>query len=243
MHTKSNVWITMVQLPAVNTPQFDWCRTKLPNHPQPVAPIFQPEVPAEAVVWAAHHRRRELAVGGSAVKAIVGNKLAPRFADRYLARTGYASQQIADMPVTPGRRDNLFEPVPGDAATHGMFDSRALDAEHAAVGHHAPGPDRLRHRGRWALGGVCPARTMTRHQADSPSPFALREYALLPTANAGSLSTRTGTSSGCASRPGTAMRSSPRLSAAADTTQSPRSSAASGVATTNLAASSGAADG
>ncbi len=125
LHTKSSVWISMVQLPAVNTPQFGWCRTKLPNHPQPVAPIFQPEVPAEAVVWAAHHRRREITVGGSAVKAIVGNKLAPRLADRYLARTGYSSQQIADMPVTPDRRDNLFEPVPGVAATHGMFDSRA----------------------------------------------------------------------------------------------------------------------
>jgi hypothetical protein len=68
----------MVQLPAVNTPQFNWCRTRLPDHPQPVPPIFQPEVPAEAVYWAAHHRRRELDVGGSAVKAIFGNKLSPR---------------------------------------------------------------------------------------------------------------------------------------------------------------------
>ena len=94
MHDRSNVWITMVQLPAVNTPQFNWCRTKLPDHPQPVPPIYQPEVPAEAVYWAAHHRRRELDVGFSAVKAIFGNKLAPRFADWYLARTGYESQQI-----------------------------------------------------------------------------------------------------------------------------------------------------
>ena len=72
LHDGSNVWITMVQLPAVNTPQFSWCRTKLPNHPKPVPPIFEPEVPAEAVYWAAHHRRRELDVGFSAVKAIVG---------------------------------------------------------------------------------------------------------------------------------------------------------------------------
>jgi NAD(P)-dependent dehydrogenase (short-subunit alcohol dehydrogenase family) len=124
MHDGSNVWITMVQLPAVNTPQFNWCRTKLPDHPQPVPPIFQPEVPAEAVYWAAHHRRRELDVGGSTVKAIFGNKLSPRFADWYLAKTGYESQQIQDMPVN-GRPDNLYEPVSDQAATHGMFDNRA----------------------------------------------------------------------------------------------------------------------
>ena len=124
MHDGSNVWITMVQLPAVNTPQFNWCRTRLPDHPQPVPPIYQPEVPAEAVYWAAHHRRREVSVGGSAVKAIYGNKLAPRFADWYLARTGFKSQQIEDMPVN-GRPDNLFDPVPDEAATHGMFDGRA----------------------------------------------------------------------------------------------------------------------
>jgi short-subunit dehydrogenase len=126
MHDGSNVWITMVQLPAVNTPQFNWCRTKLPDHPQPVPPIFQPEVPAEAVYWAAHHRRRELVVGGSAVKAIYGNKLVPRFADWYLARTGYSSQQIQGLSVGD-RPDNLFEPVESEAATHGMFDGRARD--------------------------------------------------------------------------------------------------------------------
>src|SRR6266536_1622309 len=119
MHDGSNVWITMVQLPAVNTPQFNWCRTKLPNHPRPVPPIYQPEVAAEAVYWAAHHRRREIDVGFSSVKAIAGNKLAPRLADWYLARTGYKSQQIQDMPVN-SRPDNLYEPVPGEAATHGM---------------------------------------------------------------------------------------------------------------------------
>ena len=124
MHDHSKVWITMVQLPAVNTPQFNWCRTRLPDHPQPVPPIFQPEVPAEAVYWAAHHRRRELDVGTSAVKAIFANKLAPRVLDWYLAKTGYESQQIKGMPVT-ARPDNLFEPVPRDAASHGMFDDRA----------------------------------------------------------------------------------------------------------------------
>src|SRR5204863_1181712 len=81
LHDGSDVWITMVQLPALNTPQFGWCRARVGNHPQPVPPIYQPEVAAEAVYWAAHHRRRELDVGFSSVKAIVGNKIAPRFAD------------------------------------------------------------------------------------------------------------------------------------------------------------------
>jgi len=124
MHDGSRVWITMVQLPAVNTPQFNWCRTRLPDHPQPVPPIYQPEVAAEAVYWAAHHRRREIDVGGSAVKAILGSMLAPGLADRYLARTGFDAQQIPGMPVS-GRRDNLFQPVAAEAATHGMFDDRA----------------------------------------------------------------------------------------------------------------------
>jgi short-subunit dehydrogenase len=124
LHDGSNVWITMVQLPAVNTPQFSWCRTKLPNHPQPVPPIFQPNVPAEAVYWAAHHYRRELNVGFSAAKAITGNKIAPRFADWYLARTGFKSQQIQHTPVGQ-RPDNLFAPVPGKATTQGIFDNRA----------------------------------------------------------------------------------------------------------------------
>ncbi|MBJ7593962.1 MAG: SDR family oxidoreductase [Candidatus Dormibacteraeota bacterium] len=125
MHDRSRVWITMVQLPAVNTPQFNWCRSKLPDHPQPVPPIYQPEVPAETVYYAAHHHRREIYCGGPAVKAIIGNKFFPGLADHYLARTGFSAQQIAGMPVPPDRPNNLFEPVPGEAATHGMFDDRA----------------------------------------------------------------------------------------------------------------------
>jgi short-subunit dehydrogenase len=125
LHDKSKVQITMVQLPGVNTTQFNWCRSKLPDHPMPVPPIYQPEIPAEAVYWAAHHRRRELWVGYSAVLAILGNRLAPSFADRYLAKTGFSGQQISDMPVSADRPDNLFEPVPGMAATHGMFDDQA----------------------------------------------------------------------------------------------------------------------
>src|ERR1041385_5436400 len=106
MHDGSRWWITMVQLPALNTPQFSWCRTRLPDHPQPVPPIYQPEVAAEGVYWAAHHRRREVRIGFSAEKAIVGNKFASGLADRYLGRTGFKSQQIEGRPVGE-RRDNL----------------------------------------------------------------------------------------------------------------------------------------
>ncbi|HEY5261851.1 MAG TPA: SDR family oxidoreductase [Solirubrobacteraceae bacterium] len=125
LHDKSKVWISMVQLPAVNTPQFSWCRTKMPDHPQPVAPIYQPEVPAAVVVYAAHHRRREIWVGSSAVEAIIANKIAPRFLDWYLAKTGFKSQQMQGRPVSPDRPNNLFKPVLADAATHGIFDDRA----------------------------------------------------------------------------------------------------------------------
>jgi NAD(P)-dependent dehydrogenase (short-subunit alcohol dehydrogenase family) len=121
LHDGSRVWITMVQLPAVNTPQFSWCRTRLPNHPQPVPPIFDPDVPAEAVYWAATHRRRELTVGGSTLKAILASVVAPSLADRYLARTGYDSQQVPGERVDPDRPDNLFEPVENLAATRGRF--------------------------------------------------------------------------------------------------------------------------
>ena len=125
MHDKSRVWVTMVQLPGVNTPQFNWCLSKLPKHPMPVPPIYQPEVPAEAVYYAAHRRRREVWVGGSSVMVILGNKLAPWLADRYLARTGVQSQQIQDRPVAADRPANLFQPVHRLAATHGIFDDKA----------------------------------------------------------------------------------------------------------------------
>lgn len=125
LHDKSKVQITMVQLPGLNTTQFNWCRSKLPKHPMPVPPIYQPEVAAEAVYWAAQHRRRELWVGYSSVLAILGNKLAPSFADWYLAKTGFQGQQIEDMPIDGERTGNLFEPLPGEAATHGIFDSQA----------------------------------------------------------------------------------------------------------------------
>jgi NAD(P)-dependent dehydrogenase (short-subunit alcohol dehydrogenase family) len=125
MHEGSNVRVTMVQLPALNTPQFTWSRAKLPRSPQPVPPIFQPEVAADAIVWAARHpRERQVMVGWPTVKAIIGNAIAPAFADRYLARTAYDAQQT-DQPLDPDRRDNLFEPVPGDQAAHGPFDGES----------------------------------------------------------------------------------------------------------------------
>jgi NAD(P)-dependent dehydrogenase (short-subunit alcohol dehydrogenase family) len=124
LHEGSNVRVTAVELPALNTPQFSWGRTKMPRQPQPVPPIFQPEVAADAIFWASRNDRRELYVGWPTVQAIVGNKIAPGLADLYLARTGYDAQQI-DEPVPPDRRDNLFDPVPGDFAAHGPFDDRA----------------------------------------------------------------------------------------------------------------------
>jgi hypothetical protein len=124
MHDGSNVRVTMVQLPALNTPQFTWSRAKMPHQPQPVPPIFQPEVAADAIVFAADHPRREVMVGWPTVKAILGNAVAPGIADRYLADTGYQAQQT-DEPLTHERLGNLFEPVDGDRGTHGPFDDRA----------------------------------------------------------------------------------------------------------------------
>jgi short-subunit dehydrogenase len=125
LHEKSNVHVTMVQMPAVNTPQFSWVLSRLPRHPQPVPPIYQPEIPAEAIYWAAHHRRRELWVGYSTLQAIIGTKLSALAGDIYLARTGFDGQQMANVPVSPDRPDNLFEPVVDKAATHGIFDDQA----------------------------------------------------------------------------------------------------------------------
>lgn len=128
LHDKSNVKTVMVQMPALNTPQFGWCRSKLPRKAQPVPPIFQPEVAAEAIHYAAHHPwRREYFVGGSTVIAIFGNKIAPWLGDWYLARKGYDAQQY-DGHRDPDRPDNLYEPVAGDHGAHGAFDSRAKDS-------------------------------------------------------------------------------------------------------------------
>ena len=124
MHEQSAIHVTMVQLSAFNTPQFQWGRTRLPRRPQPVPPIFQPEVAARGVHWAALHRRRELIVGWPALKAIIGNKIAPSYADRVLVRMGYDGQ-MGQQSVPKDRPDNLFEPVLADYGTHGRFDSRS----------------------------------------------------------------------------------------------------------------------
>lgn len=127
VHQKSNVHVTMVQMPALNTPQFGWVKSRLPHKAQPVPPIFQPEVAARAIYFAAHANRREVWVGGSTVAAIVGQKFIPGLLDLYLGKTGYASQQH-DGPEDPNRPNNLWESVPGDYAAHGSFDSRASDS-------------------------------------------------------------------------------------------------------------------
>ena len=124
IHMHSKVHVTMVHLPAMNTPQFSWCKTRLPRHPQPVPPIFEPEVAARAIYWAAHHRRREVFVGGPTVEAIWGQKVVPGLADWYLGTHGYNSQQTQQR-VSPDRLDNLFQPVPGNYAAHGIFTSDA----------------------------------------------------------------------------------------------------------------------
>jgi NAD(P)-dependent dehydrogenase (short-subunit alcohol dehydrogenase family) len=125
LHDGSNVRTTMVQMPALNTPQFGWVKSRLPRRAQPVPPIYQPEVAARAIYYAAHHpHRREYFAGWSTVKAIVGNKLVPSLGDHYLARTGYESQQY-DGPESPDRPNNLWHPVHGDHGAHGVFDDRA----------------------------------------------------------------------------------------------------------------------
>ncbi len=125
LHEGSQVRVTMVQLPALNTPQFDMVRSRLPRHPQPVPPIYQPEVAARAIVTAARRpARREWWVGASTALTLLGNAVVPGAADRYLARTGFDSQQT-DEPVAADRPDNLFEPLPGERSVHGDFDDRA----------------------------------------------------------------------------------------------------------------------
>ena len=124
LHDNSGVGLTMVQLPALNTPQFGWVKSRLPRKAQPVPPIFQPEVAAEAIYFAAHNPRREFYVGAPSVAVILINKLAPGLLDHYLARSGYDSQQY-DGAEDPNRPNNLWQPVPGDHGAHGAFDARA----------------------------------------------------------------------------------------------------------------------
>ncbi len=129
MHDRSGVRVTVVQMPAVNTPQFSWVRSKLPHRPQPVPPIYQPEVAAKAVVFAADHpQRKQYWVGGTTAATVLASRIAPGLLDRYLARTGYQSQQTS-QPAEPGRQDNLDAPLDGrpgtDHGAHGSFDDRS----------------------------------------------------------------------------------------------------------------------
>jgi NAD(P)-dependent dehydrogenase (short-subunit alcohol dehydrogenase family) len=121
LHDGSKVRIAIVHMPALNTPQFKWMKNRLPEKPQPVPPIYQPELGAKAVFCMAHNSRREMYVGGSTVKAIVGNKIAPGLLDHYLAQAAYEGQQ-SGTPADPNSPNNLWEPVEGDFGAHGDFD-------------------------------------------------------------------------------------------------------------------------
>jgi len=142
MHDGSNIHVTVAQMLAVNTPQFSWVLSRLPNHPQPVPPIYQPAVAARGIVFAADHpQRKQYWVGASTVGTLFGQKLAPALLDRYLARTGYSSQQTGEK-VGPDRPNNLWEPVDGagghDHGAHGDFDNKAhARAPQLWFSHHA----------------------------------------------------------------------------------------------------------
>ena len=127
LHDGTEVSITMVQMPGVNTPQFDWIRAKLPGQPRPVGKIYQPEVAGRAIYAAAHSKRKEMLVGLPTVEAVWGNKVASSLLDEYLAGTGIKAQQRPER-VQPDRKDNLFEPVPGDHGARGSFSDEAVDS-------------------------------------------------------------------------------------------------------------------
>ncbi|APR87886.1 Short-chain dehydrogenase/reductase SDR [Minicystis rosea] len=170
IHDECDVYVSMVHLPALNTPQFCWSKSRMPRRPQPVPPIFQPEVAAEALHWAAHHRRRDIEVGLPTVKAILGNKVMPGLLDRYLARVGYTAQQT-DEPADPHRPDNLWQPVPRDFGAHGRFDDRAK-----------PSSTQLwldLHRGLVGAAALCTAGLVglgVRHLAAQRAPFWHRVF-------------------------------------------------------------------
>ncbi len=144
LHRKSAVRMSMIQLPGMNTTQFTWGRTKLPKQTMPVPPMYQPEVAAKAIHYAAHHKRRQIYVGVPTVMNILGERVAPWLLDRYLAKTGYGSQ-MTDTDLDPRGHDNLFEPVDEDRGAHGPFDDKA----HAV----SPQYELSRHRGM-VLAGV-----------------------------------------------------------------------------------------
>lgn len=157
IHNHCHVRLTMPQLPAVNTPQFTWGRNKLPRKAQPVPPIYQPEVIAEAIYWAAHHRKRQIYIGGSTLAVIMGNKVFPGLGDWYLGRTGYDSQ-MREEPRDPDQPDNLFAPADTarDYGAHGVFDDRSIDRSYEvwAVEHKGVVAGALAGIGGLAVGGL-----------------------------------------------------------------------------------------
>jgi hypothetical protein len=171
IHDGSRVHVTMVHLPALNTPQFRWVKSRLPRKAQPVPPIYQPEVAADAIHWAAHHRRRELWVGAPTAQAILGNRVAPGLLDHYLAATGYEAQQTSE-PEDPNRPYNLWSPLPGDHGAHGVFDDRAHES--------SPQLWASMHRGV-TIGGLLAAAAMIIGTALVPSDTAAKvDYAHAP---------------------------------------------------------------
>jgi NAD(P)-dependent dehydrogenase (short-subunit alcohol dehydrogenase family) len=154
LHDKSGISATMVQLSGFNTPQFGWVKTRLPGAPRPLGIPYQPEVAAKGIYWAAHHKRRELYVGYPAAEAIWGNKLAAWYGDEYLAEVGYKGQQM-NQPPRPERRNNLWEPVPGDHGAHGRFDDEARTF--------SPELFASTHRNLLALGGAALAGAWLAH--------------------------------------------------------------------------------
>ena len=132
IHDRLDIGLTMVQLPAMNTPQFDWALSKMQHKARPIAPIFRPEFAADAICYPATHRRRELWVGFSTVKAILANRIAPGWLDRLMARRGY-SGQLSDTPLPLNARGNLYDPVPGHDSAHGRFDERAQSVSWQAL--------------------------------------------------------------------------------------------------------------
>ena len=143
LHNKSKIQVSMIQLPGLNTTQFTWGRTKLPKQTMPVPPIYQPEVAADAIHYAAHHKRRQIYVGIPTVLNILGERVAPWLLDHYLARIGYGSQ-MTDHKLDPRGHDNLFEPVDEDRGAHGPFDDKAHSV--------SPQYELAKHRGKILAG-------------------------------------------------------------------------------------------
>ncbi len=197
LHAKSNVRTTMVQLPGVNTPQFDWIRTTMPDKPRPASPPYQPEVAADAIHFAAHSNRKSVKLGWPTLKAVWGDRLASPLVDRYLARTGFSGQQ-SGTPVSPDRRDNLYEPVPGDHGAHGRFDDEARTSSSqlwvtkhgAALGVAADG-DRCDRSAGYADRS---------QEMVNASAKRISDYAIIGDGETAALVSKSGPSNGCASR-------------------------------------------